>query len=143
MKRFTAAAVAVVTAVSLSTGAASAADLGFGSSDADGQIREDVAGWQGENLDSDSLTKEPTSSIDAANNSSETAKENSSEENHNSLVESSWGIAKSSVKNDIENSDAIGTTLDTIIGIGAIAAIGAAIYNFAVQSGFSLPNFTR
>lgn len=144
MKNFSAAAVAAITALSLSTGAAAAAPaLGAGSSEADSEIRQDIIGWQGENPTSDSLTKEPTSSIDAANNSSETAKENSSEENHNSLVESSWGIAKSSVKNDIENSDAIGTTLDTIIGIGAIAAIGAAIYNFAVQSGFSLPNFTR
>lgn len=144
MKNFSAAAVAAITALSLSTGAAAAAPaLGAGSSEADSEIRQDIIGWQDENPTSDSLTKEPTSSVDAANDSSDTVRENSSEENHNSVVESSWGVAKSSVKNDVENSDAIGTTLDTILGLGAVVAIGAALYNFAVQSGFSLPNFTR
>lgn len=143
MKRFTSAAVAVVTALSLSTGAAYAQDLGFGSSKADREIREDVLTWQAENPDSDSLTQEPTSSFGAANEANEVAKENSSEENHSDLVESSWGVAKSSVEKDIKNSDALGTNMDTIIGIGAVIAIGAAIYNFAVQSGFSLPTFTR
>ena len=90
MKNFSAAAVAAITALSLSTGAAAAAPaLGAGSSEADSEIRQDIIGWQGENPTSDSLTKEPTSSVDAANDSSDTVRENSSEENHNSVVESS------------------------------------------------------
>lgn len=143
MKRFTAAAVAAATALSLSAGAASAQDLGFGSSAADSEIRGDVADWQVENPTSDTIFQDPTSSIETANDANEYVRENSSEETHNNLVESSWGIGKSSIKNDMENSDAPGTTLDTILGLGAVVAIGAALYNFAVQSGFSLPNFTR
>ena len=143
MKNFSAAAVAAITALSLSTGAAAAAPaLGAGSSEADSEIRQDIIGWQGENPTSDSLTK-ANQLRRCYQRFFRHRSRKQLEENHNSVVESSWGVAKSSVKNDVENSDAIGTTLDTILGLGAIVAIGAALYNFAVQSGFSLLNFTR
>ncbi len=143
MKRFTAAAVAAATAFSLSAGAASAQDLGFGSSAADSEIRGDVAEWQVENPTSDTIFQDPTSSIEKANDANEYVRENSSEETHNNLVESSWGIGKSSIKNDIENSDAPGTTLDTIFGIGAVLALGVGIYNLALQAGVQLPQLGR
>ena len=56
------------------------------------------------------------------------------------LVESSWGLAKSSVKKDVENSDPIGTSLNTILALGGVLALGAAIYGVALRAGFQLPH---
>ena len=70
MKRISTAAVAVFTALSLSTGVAPAQGLGTGSSGSDSQIRKDLLKWQLEFPVSTSLLKQPTSSVSAANKSS-------------------------------------------------------------------------
>ncbi|MFH0412988.1 XRE family transcriptional regulator [Corynebacterium sp. L4756] len=138
MKRISAAAVAAITAISLSTGAAVAQDFG-GSSASDRVITEDLIGFQIDNPESTTLGQEPTSSVEAANNSSESVKENSSEDTANDVIESSWGAGKSSIENDFENDDAPGTSLDTIIGVGAFVALAAGLYNLALQAGIQLP----
>lgn len=140
MKRISTAAVAVFTALSLSTGVAPAQDLGKGSSGVDSQIRKDFLKWQLEFPVSTSLLKQPTSSVSAANKSSEFVRDNSSESTSDRLVESSWGLAKSSVKKDVENSDPIGTSLNTILALGGVLALGAAIYGVALRAGFQLPH---
>ena len=60
MKRISTAVLAVLTALSLSTGVASAQDLGKGSSGVDSQIRKDFLKWQLESPVSGTLLKEPT-----------------------------------------------------------------------------------
>lgn len=140
MKRISAAALAVVTALSLSTGVASAQDLGKGSSGVDSQIRKDFLKWQLESPASGTLFKEPTSSVSAANKSSDAIRSHSSEDTSDKIVESSWGLAKSSVRQDFQNGDPIGTSLNTILALGGVLALGAAIYAVALRAGFQLPH---
>lgn len=140
MKRISAAALTVLTALSLSTGVASAQDLGKGSSGVDSQIRKDFLKWQLESPVSGTLLKEPTSSISAANKSSDAIRSHSSEDTSDKIAESSWGLAKSSVRQDFQNGDPIGTSLDTILTLGGVLALGVIIYNVALQAGFQLPH---
>ncbi|WP_240940922.1 XRE family transcriptional regulator [Corynebacterium ammoniagenes] len=144
MKRITAAAVAAVTALSLSTGVstgvASAQGLGTGSTASDSQIRKDLLKWQAESPFSGTLLKQPTSSVSTANQSSEFLRDRSSERVSDEVIESSWGLAKSSVKKDIENGDPIGTNLDILLALGSVLAVGAIIYNVALQAGMPLPH---
>lgn len=139
MKQFTAAALTVVTALSLSTGAAAAKGLDA-SSKADREIAAEIAEWHWQNPGSWTATKEPTSSVNTALKTSESIEENSSEETSDSITESSWAVAKSSLEKDVENDDPFGTNLDSILAIGGVIALGAIIYNIAVQAGFPLPH---
>src|SRR5699024_8285385 len=136
MKRISTAAVAVFTALSLSTGVAPAPDLGKGSAVFDIQCQNDFLKWQLESPVSATLLKEPTSSISAANKSSDAIRSHSSKDTSDKIAESSWGLAKSSVRQDFQNGDPIGTSLDTILALGGVLALGAAIYGVALRAGF-------
>ena len=140
MKRIAATVLAVATALSLSTGAATAQNLGTGSSKVDDEIRGDLIDWHLETPTSNSIFKEPASSVRKANEASETIREKSSEDTADSVVESSWGIAKSSVKKDVENDDPLGTNLNSLIAIGGLVTLGVIIYNVALQAGIPLPH---
>lgn len=139
MKRFAAATLAVATTLSLSTGAAAAKGLDA-SSKADREIGMEIIEWHGKNPGSWTGTKEPTSSVNSALKASENIKENSSEETSEALTESSWGVAKSSLETDVENNDPFGTQLDSYLAIAGVIALGAIIYNVAVQAGVPLPH---
>src|SRR5699024_2950672 len=103
MKRISTAAVSVFTALSLSTCVAPAQDLGKGSSGVDSQIRKDFLKLQLESPVRGTLLKEPTSSIRAANKSSDAIRNHRSENTSEKIAESSWGLAKSSVRQDFQN----------------------------------------
>ncbi|WP_313547974.1 XRE family transcriptional regulator [Corynebacterium sp.] len=139
MKRFAAATLAVATALSLSTGAAGAKGLDS-SSNADREIAVEITKWHLQNPGSWTATKEPSSSVNAALEANEKIKENSSEETSESVRESSWGIAKSSLESDVENNNPFGTQIDLYLAFAGVVALGVIIYNVAVQAGVPLPH---
>lgn len=139
MKRFAAATLAVATALSLSTGAAAAKGLDA-SSKADREIAAEITEWHIKNPGSWTARKEPSSSVNTALKANESIKENSSEETSEAVTESSWGVAKSSLETDVENNDPFGTQLDSYLAIAGVIALGAIIYNVAVQAGVPLPH---
>lgn len=109
MKRFAAGVVAAATALSLSTGVASAAQPG--ESTVDGIVKEFVSAphWGSAKGSSDSLKDENSSKA--------------------------WGdVYKSSYENDKEQGYKIGTTADILWGVGIAAAVLGAAYA-AVQNG--------
>lgn len=139
MKRIIAATLAAATALSLSTGIASGQGLDA-SSRTDRGIAREINQWHFENPGSWTAAKKPTSSVTAAQQSSETIKDNSSEETRDEVVESSWGIAKSSLEKDVQNNDPFGTNLNSILAIAGIIALGATLYGIALQAGSPLPH---
>ncbi|KXI15255.1 hypothetical protein HMPREF3227_02550 [Corynebacterium sp. CMW7794] len=130
MKRFAAGAVAVATALSLSTGVASAANT-----DEESALVGLAAGIYGAvNGVSEPASGSAETSSDAMDSSSKSEKAASSKA-YIDFYQSSWD-------NDANNKYKLGTTADILWGFGIAAAVlaaGAAAVNAGVIPGVSLP----
>lgn len=131
MKRFAAGAVAVATALSLSTGVASAANT-------DEESALTVLGaaiYGGVKGVSEPHSGSAQTSSDAMKDSSSKSQQTASSKTHVDFYESSWN-------NDANNKYKLGTTADILWGFGIAAAVlaaGAAAVNAGVIPGVSLP----
>lgn len=139
MKRIAIAVLALFTSLSVSTGSASGQAWELASSDNEGTFRTDLLEMHLNNPDSDTAKMEPASSVQRADEVSVSIKENSSQEVHNAAVDSSWGIAKSSIKQDVENNEPMGTNLNEFLAIGGIVTLAVVLYGIALQAGVPLP----
>ena len=139
MKRIAATALTIITTTTLSTGMASGQIASDTFIQENEKVFNDVIHWHADHFDSDSIRKDPTSSFLLVDDAAKYSEANSSEESHASTIDSGWKVIGSSIKKDLENSDPLGTTLDTVVALGALAALGAVLYGIALQAGIPLP----